>query len=61
MRPSYKTVAAEFKAKGYRFNHGPSSIMSWIANKGWNSIPFNNLFEALIFARELPAIHTTGV
>lgn len=62
MRPSYKTVAAEFKAKGYQFNHGSSSIMPWIANQGWNSIPFNSLFEALIYARELPnPNHATGV
>lgn len=55
MQVKYSTVAAEFKAKGYQFNHGPSSIMPWIANKGWNSIPFNSLFDALIYARELPA------
>jgi hypothetical protein len=59
MRVSFKTVAAECKAKGYELRHAPG-VSAYVICKGWNRTPFNSLFEALIYARELPALHTAN-
>jgi hypothetical protein len=59
MNVPFKTVKAECKAKGYvaEYAFGCNSYVIRSTDY-WTSKTFNNTFDALIFARELPNLKT---